>query len=166
MTLATTSVQSPTIEQLITQHRLTPQTEEGGYFRRVWQSKKHDATGRPQSSMIYYLLPGTEKSRLHKLDCQEVWVFISGSPLLIHQINNNGIYKSQLLGMPDASNNNSPVVVVPAENWFGAEVVDSKRYSFASCTTTPSYQGLQAGCKAELCEQFPQHINIIQKLSN
>ena len=49
---------------------------EGGWYTRDWQSPHTDeASGRPLSSLIYFLLPEGDASTWHKVDADEVWLW-------------------------------------------------------------------------------------------
>ncbi len=48
---------------------------EGGWYTRDWQSPHTDeASSRPLSSLIYFLLPEGDASAWHKVDADEVWL--------------------------------------------------------------------------------------------
>ena len=47
---------------------------EGGWYVRDWQSPQTDeASHRPLSSLIYFLLPEGDMSAWHKVDADEIW---------------------------------------------------------------------------------------------
>ena len=49
---------------------------EGGWYTRDWQSPHTDeASSRPLSSLIYFLLPEGDASAWHKVDADEVWLW-------------------------------------------------------------------------------------------
>lgn len=52
------------------------QHPEGGWYARDWQSEHLDASsGRPLSSLIYFLLPQGACSAWHKVDADELWLW-------------------------------------------------------------------------------------------
>ena len=54
---------------------------EGGWYTRDWQSPHTDeASSRPLSSLIYFLLPEGDASAWHKVDADEVWLWQSPWP--------------------------------------------------------------------------------------
>ncbi len=76
----------PTADYLIEALRLSPH-EEGGWFRRTYESEKSlqvDEGSRSLGTSILYLLKSQEVSRLHSLRSDETWYFHQGNPVRIH----------------------------------------------------------------------------------
>ena len=66
---------------------------EGGYYREVYRSNETVSSGalpprfrgeRNLATSIYFLLPGSEVSRLHRLSADEVWHFYTGSSITLY----------------------------------------------------------------------------------
>ena len=70
----------PRARYLIDTLQLAPHPE-GGFYRRVFESRLVGAAGRPQSSAILFLLPAGTVSRWHCVDADELWHFHEGAPL-------------------------------------------------------------------------------------
>ncbi len=145
---------------------------EGGWFCEVYRSHEYimqDALperfggARVFSTAIYFLLNAGEISRLHRIRQDEVWHFYDGDPLLLHQIDPEGTHTEQLVGN---SGEALPLAVVPAGNFFGAEV-SGNGYSLVGCTVAPGFDfaDFEMPSRDELYQQFPQHGELIQKLT-
>lgn len=149
---------------------------EGGYYRETYRSRvkvseeslpEQFSGDRDFSTAIYYLLKGTQKSKLHRIKSDEIWHFYAGSGLTIHQITSTGKYTTHHLG-PDPEKNQYFQHVVPAETWFGATVDDPESFTLAGCTVAPGFHfsDFEMGTEAELLKLFPQHQEIIQRLTD
>ena len=147
---------------------LTPHPE-GGHFRETYRSVETvevpDRT-RAVSTAIYYLLSGTEVSRLHRIKSDELWHFYNGSSLTIHMIAPDGSYHRTSLGR-EAHRGEALQMVVPAGTWFGATVNDLESYALVGCTVAPGfdYRDLELGDPESLLERYPQHRHIIDLLT-
>lgn len=148
---------------------------EGGYFRETYRSsdvleadqlpERYDAA-HSFCTAIYYLLKGDQFSALHRLKTDELWHFYTGSPLTLHIISESGEYAQIELG----SNFDKGEVfqtVVPAGNWFGATVDDSSSFSLVGCTVAPGFDfsDFELGNSKALIKQFPQHREVIERLT-
>ena len=127
------------IEELTAVYRLKAHPE-GGAFAEVYTAPFFTPEGRPLSGSIYYLLVGAELSRLHVIDCDELWYHHEGCGMRLTLIDPEGRVTHADLG-PDASAGQRLMVVIPRGVIFGAENLDPGGYSFASCMTTPRYAG-------------------------
>lgn len=148
---------------------------EGGYFVRTYQSCESiegdhlpERFGglRPISTAIYYLLPGNEFSRLHRIKSDEVWHFYTGSPLILYILSPVGDLLEVKLGSnPDGGE--SFQAVVKAGHWFGASVADKRSYSLVGCTVAPGfeYEDFELGKREDLIRQYPQHREMIERLT-
>ena len=145
---------------------------EGGWFKEVYRSHEQimqDALperfngARTFSTAIYFLLNAGEISRLHRIKQDEIWHFYAGDPLLLHQIDTEGNHTEQLVG---CSAEASPIAIVPAGSFFGAEVTGNS-YSLVGCTVAPGFEfaDFEMPSRDELYQQFPQHGELIQQLT-
>jgi uncharacterized protein len=158
---------------------------EGGYFRQTYKSElkivraeppqSHPVAkratrvgqpGRAASTAIYFLLEGENFSALHRLRSDEMWHFYAGSPLLVHVISPEGTYASILLGN-DPDRGEMFQGVVKAGCWFGSHVADWKGWTLVGCTVAPGFEfeDFELAKREELVKGFPQHSEIIQRLS-
>jgi predicted cupin superfamily sugar epimerase len=153
--------------------RLQPHPE-GGYYREVYRSSQrllgcclfqHEGP-RVAATAIYFLLPGEQFSALHRLRSDEIWHFYAGSPLTIHVIDPQGNLSQLKLGK-DIENGESFQVVVPAGCWFGATVDEPDGYTLVGCTVAPGFEfeDFELGSRQQLIEQYPQHRELIERLT-
>jgi predicted cupin superfamily sugar epimerase len=148
---------------------------EGGYYREVYRSAenipqdalpgRYDGT-RAFSTSIYYLLPGDEVSRFHRLRSDEVWHFYQGRSLFLYVLSPAGGLDRTRLG----SNMEAGDVfqaVVPAGCWFGAAVSARRSYSLVGCAVAPGFdfRDFELGRREDLLELYPQHAAIIRRLT-
>lgn len=146
---------------------------EGGYFVETYRSEipltiqMRDGTRvRSAATAIYFFLTNRQFSAFHRLQCDELWNYHSGSPVLIYAINKAGklfIYK---LG-PDIFRNYQPQVLIQAGLWFAAVPANSGYFSLVSCITVPGfeYEDFELAKRTQLLKEFPQHKEIILKLT-
>ena len=146
---------------------------EGGYFKELYKScHTITCTGsdfkkeRSISSTIYYLLKSGQVSKFHRLTSDELWFFHSGSPLLIHMIDSQGVLRTTKLGLAIAEGE-LPQVLVPANIIFGAEVAEENSFSLVSCMVSPGfdYRDFLLFTGEELRKQYPAHSATITKLN-
>lgn len=145
---------------------------EGGYFSETYRSKltfnkshlpKKFGGRRSHSTTIYFLLTGQHFSAFHKLKADEVWHFYSGCPLKIYVIQKNGKLKKIVLGK-----NHYYQTVIHAEQWFAAEVTDTKSYSLVGCTVSPGfhYNDFELAEEKKLIKLYPHLKGLISRLTN
>ena len=145
---------------------------EGGWFREVYRSHERlmqDALperfggARVFSTAIYFLLNAGEVSRLHRIRQDELWHFYDGESLRLHRIRPDGEHIEQLVGR---SGDALPLAVVPAGDFFGAEVT-GEGYSLVGCTVAPGFDfaDFEMLSRDELYQRFLQHGELIQKLT-
>ncbi len=143
---------------------------EGGYFHETYRCRESiQAEDLPEcfdgphpfSTAIYFLLSGDQFSALHRIRSDEMWHFYAGSALTLHVIHKDGRYEQLKLGPGQFQS------VAPAGCWFGASVDDADGYTLAGCTVAPGfvYDDFELGERAVLIEQFPQHQEIILKMT-
>ncbi|QTA93354.1 cupin domain-containing protein [Desulfonema magnum] len=148
---------------------------EGGYFRETHRShesvagnalpKRFDGQ-RSFSTAIYFLLRGDQVSHLHRIKSDELWHFYDGSAMTIHMIDPHGQYKQIRLGR-DLDNGEVFQAVVENGCWFGATVDISDAYSLVGCTVAPGFDfhDFEMADRYELIAMYPEHIEIIEKLT-
>lgn len=129
----------PTADYLIEALRLSPH-EEGGWFRRTYESEKSlqvDEGSRSLGTSILYLLKSQEVSRLHSLRSDETWYFHQGNPVRIHSFR-EGQYRLDLLGNSWA-NSEMPQRTLCSGTIFGADSSGDSGFSLVSCSVTPGF---------------------------
>jgi len=153
----------------ITELGLEPHPE-GGFYRRSYTANCRTlpetfAAERPIASAIYYLLPASQFSALHRIKSDELWHFYAGGGLHISVIMPEGELKILRLGL-DLSQGEQPQHLVPAGCWFGASVARGE-YVLVGCTVAPAFDfaDFELGKRTELLAIYPQHTDIIEQLS-
>ena len=163
---------NPDAEYWIRALALEPHPE-GGYFRETYRSAERILpaalparyTGeRSVSTAIHYLLRPGDRSRLHRLRADEVWHLYDGGPLTLHLFHPDGRYGPLVLGR-DRIRGESLQQVVPHGTWFGAEA--SAEYALVGCTVAPGfdYEDFELGDRESLLEQYPQHRELVLRLT-
>jgi len=148
---------------------------EGGHYRETYRSDEiltKDALparfsgNRSFCTAIYFLLRGNEFSAFHRIKQDEMWHFYDGSALTIHIIDVNGDYSEIKVGRSLAEGA-LPQAVGKAGCFFAANVVDPGSYSLTGCTVAPGFDfaDFEMPTRKELCERFPQHREIIERLT-
>jgi predicted cupin superfamily sugar epimerase len=105
-----------TTQDVIDQLGLVPSVEKGYYI----ETFRDPATygNRSVSTAIYYLLEGAVgKSYWHRVDASEVWHYYAGSPMTLFLSFDDGQPVRQKLLGPDIFGNQSPQVIIMAQEW-------------------------------------------------
>lgn len=94
------------MQDLITSLELTPHIE-GGFFKETYRSETihefENEKSRSLATLIYFLLPYGHYSKFHQIESDEIWIYQSGSPLLIHMIDKKGRLSKATLGLDVAN---------------------------------------------------------------
>jgi len=148
---------------------------EGGWFRETYRSNEMMSRAalpprfggdRAFSTAIHFLLDADDFSALHRIKQDEVFHFYDGSALSLHVIDPHGSYSMVKVGR-DLSAGQLPQAVVKAGCLFGATVGDPRSYSLVGCTVAPGFDfaDFELPNREELCRQFPQHRQVIERLT-
>jgi predicted cupin superfamily sugar epimerase len=162
-----------TAQHWIDRLRLEPHPE-GGWYRQTYRAPlilPHAALpgymgDRAASTAIYFLLAGDQFSAFHRLRSDEVWHFYAGSALVVHLIEPSGKYAELLLGS-DPTSGEDFQAVVPAGCWFGSSLRQPNTWALVGCTVAPGFdfEDFEMAKREELTVQYPQHRNIIERLT-
>ena len=142
---------------------------EGGYYKECLASSETLVTdsrgGRQLWSSIYFLLEMGDVSHLHRLHSDEVWYYHSGSSLTIYMISPEGTLITQQLGC-DLEKGEQPQVLVPKGYIFGS-AQNVAGYALVGCMVAPGFdfKDFELFTREELLEKYPQHQEIIMKLT-
>jgi len=148
---------------------------EGGYYRQTYRSElivpktalpPAFSCSRAVATAIYFLLDGENFSALHRLRSDEMWHFYAGGTLVVSVIDDRGEYSEILLGGgPEAGE--AFQAVVKAGCWFGARVKDPGSFALVGCTVSPGFDfdDFELGKRAELLRLYPQHREVIERLT-
>jgi predicted cupin superfamily sugar epimerase len=161
------AMQTETAAYWISHLNLQPHPE-GGYFKEVFRSAMDvERVAKPgikqACTSIYYLLEGDDYSGFHRIRSDEVWYFHKGESLHIHAIDENGTYTlHRLSDMPEGNLS----VVIPAGQWFAAEMPSKSGFVLVSCAVAPAFDfnEFEMAKKQVLLAQYPQHAGVIERL--
>jgi predicted cupin superfamily sugar epimerase len=141
---------------------------EGGYYKEVYRSDmevvRTASDGIKQAcTSIYYLLEGKDFSGLHRICSDEIWYFHKGAPLHIHAIDGEGMYTVHELS---DTLTGSLSIVIPAGQWFGAELPSADGFVLVSCAVAPAFDfnEFEMANKWNMLNKYPQHEAIIERL--
>lgn len=114
--------------------RLAPHPE-GGHFREVWRDSPLSGQRGAGTSILFLLAEG-ERSRWHRVDAAEIWLWHAGSPLLLGISQGGGLQRVRL--GPDLSDGETLQGIVPAQAWQEAQSLGA--WSLVSCVVAPAFE--------------------------
>lgn len=109
---------------------------EGGFYRQTFADQP-DASGRPVSTLIYYMLTDGQAGAWHKVDAAEVWHWYAGAPMTLRISRDGRVVTNYLLGT-DLAAGQRPQAVVPPGAWQQAKVEGD--WALVGCTVAPGFQ--------------------------
>ena len=141
-----------TAEELIKKYSMSAHAENGLFAERHYP---HTGEGRAASGLIYYYVSPDELTGFHRIDCDEYWCYVCGSPLDVWMIDEAGSLTVKKLGINEDC---EPVIYARSGVSFASR--HSSRYeegTFISCITVPrfSYEGFHLMDKAEAVKLCP-----------
>lgn len=148
---------------------------EGGYFKRSYYSYEN-ITSKELSikyegerilwTSIYFMLMDGEVSNFHRLKSDEMWYYHAGSPLTIYMISPQGELSTFQLGL-NIENGELPQILVPKDYIFGS-AMNNSGFSLVGCMVSPGFdfKDFELFERQELLSKYPQHSEIIHKLTN
>jgi uncharacterized protein len=139
------------VDSLIERYGLKPHPE-GGWYRETYRAARAlPGTERSVCTAILYLLAAGHRSRLHRIDADELWHFHRGDSLQIIELVAGAPARVHLLSA------DQPQVLVPAYSWFGALPAPGSRWTLAGCTVSPGFEfsTFELGDTEALLKQFP-----------
>lgn len=156
---------------------LEPLPIEGGYFRVTYTGSlilpasilpPNLGSERPVTSVIYYLLTADSKSRLHRLEIDEMWHFYVGDLVEMYRFGSDDDYAKVMLG-PNFAAGQSVQTIVPANTWFGARLRDGGNWALMACSLAPAYSDEDFSLPndaefADLLDRFPSQRQILLDL--
>jgi len=164
-----------TAERIIKLYNMKPLPGEGGYYVETYRSAENiERTSLPErydsdkshSTAIFYLLtPGT-RSRIHRLKSDEIYHFYMGDPVELVLIHPSGTIEVLFLGH-DIRAGQFVQAVVPAGIWQGAYLLEGGQFALMGATVAPGFDfsDRELGTRKELLERYPQHNDIITRLT-
>ncbi len=162
-----------TADYFIKNLNMTPHPE-GGFYKEIYASEENITSNdlkvefegsRILWTSIYFLLRDGEVSNFHRLKSDEMWYYHSGSPLTIYMISPEGEFFTEQLGL-DIENGEKPQILVPKNYIFGS-AMNNKGYALVGCMVSPGFEfkDFELLKRSELIEKYPQHQQIILKLT-
>ena len=124
-----------TAAEIIARLDLKPHPE-GGHYRETFRDISTDASGRPRSTAIYFLLAKNERSHWHRIDAVEVWHFYAGDPLILRIADESGL-RSITLG-DEIFAGAQPQAIVPPHAWQAADTTGD--WTLVGCTVAPGFE--------------------------
>lgn len=162
-------------QEVISQLKLESLPQEGGYFRRSYQSqvlvKKADIpqyTGaRPTATCIYFLITPESFSAMHVLLSDEIWCYQAGDPIEMVQINTEGELTKVVIGK-NIQAGQALQHIVFKNIWQASKLVEGGKWSLVSCMVSPGfeYDDSTVSSREALLELFPQHQKIIEQYTH
>jgi predicted cupin superfamily sugar epimerase len=139
------------MERLIERFGLVPHPE-GGWYRETYRATATlPGTGRSVCTAILYLLATGQRSRLHRIDADELWHFHDGDPLQVIELVAGAPARVSVLSAEQ------PQHIVLAGTWFGAIPAPGSRWTLCGCTVSPGFEfsTFELGDTARLLAEFP-----------
>ena len=148
---------------------------EGGFYKEIYRSSGtiHSSSlgsefigNRNYATSIYFLLTSDTFSAFHKINQDEIWHFYDGSPIELHVISESGKHTQHTIGK-DIFNGEVLQLVVPANHWFAAKVINENQYSLVGCGVSPGFdfKDFNLPKRKDLIEKFPQFEALITKFT-
>ncbi|KAK3088636.1 hypothetical protein FSP39_021640 [Pinctada imbricata] len=162
------------IERLVRQLNLQ-QHPEGGFFCELFRGDrqmtfttktKHDGP-RDVGTCIHYLLKAPNFTSWHQVLSDELFLWHAGGPCKLYLLDNEGNLTHKILGDALKDADHVYQVLVPHDTWYAAELLDDVKYVLFSAVVIPGFEFKDwiQGEREKLLEQFPQHKDVITKLT-
>jgi uncharacterized protein len=123
-----------TAAQVIDALALEPHPE-GGHYRELWRERP-DGGGRGAASTILFLLAAEQKSRWHRVDAAEIWLWHGGAPLRLAIHSADCVLEARL--GPDPDQGERLQAVVPTHAWQTAESLGA--WTLVGCVVAPAFE--------------------------
>ena len=109
---------------------------EGGHYRELWRDRPPSG-GRGCGTSILFLLADGERSRWHRVDAAEIWLWQAGAPLRLGIAGADAPPRQLRLG-PDLAGGEALQGVVAAGAWQEASSLGA--WSLVSCVVAPAFE--------------------------
>ena len=108
---------------------------EGGFFRETYRAP--DAP-RGASTSILFLLPAGERSRWHRVDADEHWLFHDGDALELEIAKPDGSSRQVIMLGANLAAGHAPQAVVPRGWWQAARSTGA--WTLVGCVVAPAFE--------------------------
>ena len=142
---------APRVQELIERYGLGSHPE-GGWYRETYRATRTlPGSSRSVCTAILYLLAAGQRSRLHRIDSDELWHFHGGDPLHVIELVPGSAARVSVLSAEQ------PQRIVLAGTWFGAIPAPGSRWTLCGCTVSPGFEfsTFELGDTARLLAEFP-----------
>jgi predicted cupin superfamily sugar epimerase len=149
------------VDELVKRLSLSPHPE-GGFYRETYRAQATlPGSGRSVCTAILYLLPSGQRSRLHRLDADELWHFHDGGPLEVVELVADAKPRVTTLSREQ------PQALVRAGTWFGARPAVGTEWTLVGCTVAPGFEfeRFELGRRDELLAAFPHARDVVVELT-
>lgn len=147
---------------------------EGGFYRETYRSSETiPSNGLPSrfegqrnfSTAIYYLLRAQDRSIFHRIKSDELWHFYAGDALAVYAIIDGNLTTFRL--GPNPEEGDTLQILIPANTWFGAKVLNPGVFTLAGCTVSPGFDfaDFETADRTALLRQYPQLADVITLLT-
>ena len=110
---------------------------EGGWYRETWRAEGVDGARSPATAVLYLLEEG-QRSRWHKVDATEMWLFHAGSSLKLQIApSEGGPILTTRLGA-DVLAGDEPQLRIEPYQWQSAEA--DRGWGLISCLVVPGFE--------------------------
>ena len=162
MSLSSTDI----IEQL----GLEPLEQEGGFYRRTYQTSQSvdldKGFSQPLGTAIYFLLSPETFSAIHWLDEDEVYHFYLGDPIELYEFIPGTGMKRTVLGQNLEAGHQVQYPVLK-HRWHGSKLMEGGKWALLGTTMSPGFawEDFKLGERHKLIRAFPEHQEIIESLT-
>ncbi len=153
------------IEAIVKKLNLLPHPE-GGFYSETYRSDMTiSSLDRQLMTSIYFLLTSDNVSKFHRIKSDELWFFHSGSPLIVHTLDEKGHTENKVGN--NFENGEVPQFLVKKNTIFGSSVLLENSYSLVSCVVAPGFdfKDFELFSYENLVSIYPEHREIIKRLS-
>lgn len=122
-------------EKIIEKHNLQKHPE-GGWYKEIIRSENlisFNGKSRNTLTSIYFLLTRDEISRWHRIDADEVWIFLDGDTLELHKVDIE--HEKYLI---EELNQDNRQVLINSGMWQAAK--SKGDFSFVACIVAPGFE--------------------------
>jgi len=168
-----------TPQQIIDWLGLQPNTLEGGYFARTYESAEKAPPSVPNKepkrgqralcSAIYYFLEPDTRSVMHKVSTDMIYHFYSGDPVEMLLLYPVGAANSSEICIfsNDIARGGYPIKVIPGGTWLGARLTPGGAYALMGVTMAPGFEPKEyaIGNRGDLIKEYPDQLSLIIALT-